>query len=263
MQSNIENALKNIEQVEVPSSTYDKVDNVLRSLDERKDITDMKPRFKKPAVIAAVIAISLFTFSTAALAYTGVLSGLFTAITNSADTEGEFGTDTRKSIIEHDQVVEITPITSIADDGSALKLNAYFVDSREIWFDFTLSNAAIPDDWAPDRQQVLPGIFSLNMTYSDGAVNKWEYTVDENLSEKSTFPGGYFFVDRINDTHGEEASDDSHRFVYQTIGSFTDDGSLDMTVIVQFSYPYPIIGERINLQIGNLLFSVVDWDLFV
>lgn len=258
MHSNIEASLRNAKQVEVPSSTLDKVDDVLRNLEHRKDIIYMKPKYKRPIVLVAVIVISILMFSTVALAYTGVLSGVFSAITGGRDVEGEFGTETRLAIVAHEHVVETTPTAStisIADSGNILELNAYFADAREIWFDFTLSGEAIPEDkgW----EQILPNFFLLEMTQSDGTVDKWEFIVDEN-SERKTFPGGHGFIDRVNNTHEFVADDDSHVFVFNTVASYAEDGSLDITIIVSFSYPYPTIGEKIHLQIGNLRFHRVD-----
>jgi len=255
MQRDIETALRNAKHIEVPDSTFKRVENVLRSLEERKDITGMKPKYRKQTLVAVIAVISLVALSTAALAYTGVLSGVFSAITGGRDIEGEFGSDTRKAIVEHDHVVEVEPHTFIAEDGSKLELNAYFADSREIWFDFTLSDADIPDNW----DYVQPCYFSLEMTQSDGTVSKWEHIIDEDLSERATFPGGHSFIDRTNNTHGGESIDGSHRFVHNVSSSPADDGSLNITIIVSFSYPYPQIGEKIHLQIGNFMFTTTEF----
>jgi len=262
MQSNIDTALRNAKQVEVPSSTLEKVDNVLRTLEQRKGITHMKPKYKKLTVVAAVIAISVLALSTVALAYTGVLSGIFPAITGGSDIEGEFGTDTRKAIVENEFVSELPSHASTSDDGSTLELSAYFVDEREIWFDFTLSNADIPDGWNPEEHQVLFGLFSLEMIQGDGTSSKWESIIEEG-SERTTFPGGHAFNDWANNNSEFTADDDSHVFVTNQVSSFADDGSLEITLIVNFSYPYPAVGEKIHLEVGNLLFNIVDHDLFV
>ena len=262
MQNNIEKALRSAKQIEVPSSTFDNVDNVLRNLEQRKDITYMKPGFRKPTLIAAVIAISLLAFSTAALAYTGVLSGFFTAITSSTGIEGDgdygFGTDARKEIVEQGHVTEIAPLVSITDDGKMLKLNAYYADAGEMWFNLNLSNAELPDSW----DQVLPCLFSLEMIYSDGTVEKWEFIGNEN-SERVAFPGGYFFFDRSLDVNESEISEDSKPFTHNTMASFTDDGSLEITLIVQFSNANMQLGEKVHLQLGNLMFTKIDKDLFI
>jgi hypothetical protein len=73
MQSNIDDALRNIRQTDVPSSTFDKVDNVLRSLDDRKDKKHIKPIYTKPVIAAAAIAMTLVIFTTTALAVTGII----------------------------------------------------------------------------------------------------------------------------------------------------------------------------------------------
>jgi len=75
MQSNvnIENALRNVDQIEVPSSTYDKVNNVLRGLDQSENITYAKPRLRKPILTIAAAIMILVTLTTTALAATGVV----------------------------------------------------------------------------------------------------------------------------------------------------------------------------------------------
>ena len=270
MQSNvnIENALRNVEQIEVPSSTYDKVENVLKSL-KQKDIetTHVRRIYKKPLLVAAIITMTVLALSTVALAYTGVLSGVFSTIiaeresVNQVDT---LATDTRVAIVEHEHVVTAYEShIAIADDGSILELNAYFVDAREIWFDFTLSNADIPADWNVEEDHVIPGLFYLEMIYADGTMKKWETIVDD-YSERTTFPGGYSFIDHINNTSDFVADENSHVHVPNNIISLNDDGSLNITIIVSFSYPHPPIGERINVHIGNLRFSgLTDSHLFV
>jgi len=222
----------------------------------------MKPRYKKPAIIAAVIATSLLVFSTAALAYSGVLSGLFTEITSSTGIEGDgdygFGTDSRIEIVEQGHVIEIAPLVSITDDGKVLELNAYYADESEMWFNLILSNADVPDSW----EQILPALFSIEMTQSDGTVEIWEYIGDEN-SERVTFPGGYFFFDRSLDVNESEISEDSKPFTHNTMASFTDDGSLEITLIVQFSNANMQLGEKVHLKLGNLMFTKIDKDLFI
>jgi len=65
MQYNIENALTNVKKADIPKSTFDKVDDVLRNLDYRKGTSNMKPRIRKSAVIAAVVAAMLLITTTA------------------------------------------------------------------------------------------------------------------------------------------------------------------------------------------------------
>jgi len=273
MQRNIETALRNAKHIEVPDSTFDKVENVLRSLEERKDITNMKPKYRKQTLVAALVAVSFIALSTVALAYTGVLSGVFSAITGGRNIEGEFGSDTRKAIVEHEHVAIIehddnegaTSSISIVDDGSLLELNAYFIDEKEVWFNFTLSNANIPDGFDPDHHQVLPGIYSLEITQKDGTVNNWEEIRDES-GERRTYPGGYSFIDRINNTHGGESGEDSIILTTNTKASFNNDGSLEITIIGTFSSMdnnLLDIGESMHLQIGNFMFNMVEWELFV
>jgi len=220
------------------------------------ETTYMRPRYKKPIAIAAVIAISLLMFGTAALAYTGVLSGIFSAITSDTE-EGEvfFSTDTRREIVEQEHVVvSALPSTSVADDGSVLELIAYYADSGEMWFNFILSNADIPDYFDVATDQLLPCFFSLEIVQADGTVSKFETVIDEN-TERDTFPGGHIFLDRALGISEFEADNDSIIFGYNTRALLTDDGSLDITVIVTFHNRNAPIGEKAYLQIGNFMFN--------
>ncbi|MCL2821452.1 MAG: hypothetical protein FWD38_11625 [Oscillospiraceae bacterium] len=273
MQRNIETALRNAKHIEVPDSTFNRVENVLRSLEERKDITNMKPKYRKQTLVAAIVAVSFIALSTVALAYTGVLSGLFSAITDGETGEGGLSSETRKAIVEHDHVAiieqednteAITKI-SMVNDGSELELNAYFVDEKEIWFNFTLSNADIPDGFDPIHHQVLPGIYSLEITQKDGSVLKWEDIVDEN-GERRTFPGGHSYIDWSDYSHGGEHSEDSIYLTNNNKASFNDDGSLEITIVGVFSSmnnKLPDIGDNMRLQLGNFMFNMVEWERFV
>jgi len=69
MQRNIETMLRNAKHIEVPDSTFDRVENVLRSLEERKDINSMKPKYRKQTLVAAVVAVFIVVTATTALAY--------------------------------------------------------------------------------------------------------------------------------------------------------------------------------------------------
>jgi hypothetical protein len=258
MENNIERALRNAKQIEVPGSTIDRVENVLRNLEHRKDITYMKPKYKKTVFIAAVIAISLLMFGTAALAYTGVLSGVFSAITGGTeDVNAHFTTDTRRAIVDNEHVaVHELPPASISDDGSKLELIAYFADKNEIWFNFILSNADIPDHWDADTDQLLPCFFSLEFVQNDGTVSRFERVIDEN-SERNTFPGGYTIFDRERNLVGHRFDDDCQTFGYSTTVSLRDDGSLDITLIVEIFSRNATIGDKAYLQIGNFMFNSV------
>ena len=258
MQDSIEKALRSAHQIEVPDSTLDKVENVLRSLEQKKDITYMKPIYKKPVVIAAAIIVSLLMFGTAALAYTGVLSGVFSAITGGTEkVNAYFDTDTCREIVDNEHVaVHELPPASAVDDGSKLELIAYFADSNEIWFNFILSNVDIPEHWNADTDQFLPCFFSLEFVQNDGTVNKFEKVIDEN-SERSTFPGGYTILDRERNLVGYRYDDDSQTFGYNTTVSLKDDGSLDITLIVEIFSRNATIGDKAYLQIGDFMFNSV------
>ena len=73
MQNNIETALRNTKQIEVPNSTLHKVEDVLQNLKPREDITNMKRIYIKPAVAVAVITVMLLALTTTAFAVTGVI----------------------------------------------------------------------------------------------------------------------------------------------------------------------------------------------
>lgn len=255
MRSTIDTALKNAKQVEVQQSTFDKVDDVLRNLESRKDITTMKPRYKKSALFVAAIVIFTLTVSTAALAYTGVLTRLFTAITDGEGGEMGLSSDSRMAIMEHDYTTELSPLASITEDGKLLELNAYFADTREIWFNFNLSNAETPDDWT----QILPQHFTLAMIQDDGTVSNFEVSIDEN-TERMTFPGGHWYLNRELDVREWVASDDAQHFNINTVGTLVDDGSLEITVLLEFPNANAPIGEKAQLQIGNFLFTEMIGD---
>ena len=65
MRNNIEAELKSVIKVEVPRSTFVKVENVLRNLEHKKDITYMKPGYTKSAFIAAALTAVLLVTTTA------------------------------------------------------------------------------------------------------------------------------------------------------------------------------------------------------
>jgi hypothetical protein len=217
-----------------------------------------KPRIRKPVVIAAVITISVLMFGTAALAYTGVLSDVFSAITGgTGEVDAYFTNDTRRAIVENEHVaVNELPPASIADDSSKLELIAFFADANEIWFNFILSNADIPDYWNAITDQLLPRFFSLELNQNDGTVNRFERTIDENR-ERNTFPGGYTIYDRERNLIGHRFDDDCQTFGYSTTVSLRDDGSLDITFIVEIFSRNATFGDKAYLQIGNFMFNSV------
>ena len=65
MRSNIESALRNVKKVEVPDSTFAKVDDVLRNLEHRKGEIRVKPKLRKSVVAAAVCIATLIITGTA------------------------------------------------------------------------------------------------------------------------------------------------------------------------------------------------------
>ena len=67
MRSDIESVLRNTKKADVPSSTFTKVDDVLRNLEHRKDVIHMKPRYKKSVAVAAILSATLL-LSTAVFA---------------------------------------------------------------------------------------------------------------------------------------------------------------------------------------------------
>jgi hypothetical protein len=69
MRIDIEDTLKNAKEIDIPSSTFAKVDDVLRNLAHRKGEKHMKPRYKKSTVVAAAIAAMLLITTTAFAAW--------------------------------------------------------------------------------------------------------------------------------------------------------------------------------------------------
>ena len=59
MRYDIESVLKNVTKAAVPNSTFEKVDDALRNLENRKGEKYMKPKYKKPIVAAAALTATL------------------------------------------------------------------------------------------------------------------------------------------------------------------------------------------------------------
>ena len=88
MRTDIEKTLKNAKQMEVPNSTFVKVDNVLRNLEQREDIPYMKPKYKKAIALvatAAVIAIIAITYSLLPMSVSNSFTAQAYALVDGAD----------------------------------------------------------------------------------------------------------------------------------------------------------------------------------
>ena len=212
--------------------------------------------------VAAILVVMLLTISTVALAYTGILSNVFSAITSGSVVNGGLGSNTRKAIVEQGYVAGVTPDASVSTDGNTMELIAYYADAKEIGFNIRLSGAELPDTW--DR--IFFSYFCLEMTGSDGEISTWENIVDyENGFERRTFPGGYYY-DNWNRNIGEyEPSDgkdpmesiavaDVQDFIHDAAAERVDETTYDITLIVSFDKASVQIGEFAHLSIGGLRF---------
>ena len=216
-----------------------------------KEIRSMKTSYRPRIMAAAITVILLVALSTVALAATGVLGDFFSAITS--------GSSSRQAIVDHGFVSEVSPgvpvdaekVTGTAEENM-LTLRAYYVDSKEIGFDFIITNttADIPDDWS----MVHFTGFSMEMDYSDGETSIWEEINTDDFSSRS-FPGGHFISDRVNNIHEYEPGQD---FLFNTAAVMTEDGNISISFIVSF-YQEPVpIGEKIRLSLGELHFVSGD-----
>ena len=213
--------------------------------------------------VAAILVIMLLTISTVALAYTGVLSDVFSAITGGSVVNGGIGSDSRKEIVEQGYIAGVTPNTAVTADGNTMELIAYYADAKEIGFNFELSGAELPDSW--DR--IFFNYFTLEMTGSDGVINTWAYMVDyEGGVERRTFPGGYFYQDWVHNFTEYEPSDgkdpmesiavaDVQDFMHYAVAERVDETTFDITLIVSFHKASVQIGEFAHLSIGGLRFT--------
>lgn len=217
------------------------------------------PRHRRLAV-AAVLVVALLATSTVALAYTGVLSDFFSAITNGSTVNGGIGNDSRKEIVEQGYVASVTPGAPVPADGNSLELIAYYADAKELGFNFRLSGPELPVDW--DR--VFFNYFYLEMTDSNGVASTWEYIVDfEGGFERRTFPGGYSYQDWNRNLFEYEPTDgleqmesiavaDVQDFQYNAIAERINDSTYDITLIVSFHKARVQTGENMRLKVGGL-----------
>jgi len=217
-------------------------------------------RITRATLVAAVVVLML-SISTVALAYTGVLSSVFSAITGGTNENSGIASDTRKAVVENEYTTEISSNPATTDDGKVLELKAYYADKNELWFNFRLSNVDIPDSW----DLIYTNLFSLEMIQSDGTVNQWEFISDrEKNTERTTFPGGYIFSDYRNEIFENEhgnilsqdfaSNSDRQTFALHAEGVVVEDGVLDITLIVFFDNTNAPIGEQARLRIGNFSF---------
>jgi hypothetical protein len=222
--------------------------------------------------LAAIVVVMLLTISTVALAYTGVLSDVFLAITSGSHRNNGVASDSRKAIIENEYVAHVTPETPDILDGFSLELKAYYADERELGFNFTLSGPDLPTSW----NEVFVRYFSLEITGNDGDINTWELRYIEEINEETsgargeaityyvesrTFPGGHYFYDSIHEIHEYEPGD-GHDFQVNVSAIEADNGTFDITAIVTFhdlnrDARVPV-AEKAHLRIGDFSFLFVD-----
>jgi len=235
--------------------------------------------YRHKVVLIAATGALLIAVSTAALAATGVLGNVFSAITNGSIINGGLGSNSRKAIIEQGYVAEVAQGATAVDDsnmehdnladetqgvnaiesGAVLELKAYYADSKEIGFNFSLSGSDLPDNW--DR--IFFNYFSLEMSDRNGDINTWEWMVDSD-SERKAYPGGYIFHDWTRNIFESEPGDihdpdyiagsDEQNFTIEAIAEKSDDDSFEITVVMSFINANAHIGEKAHLKIGNLSF---------
>ena len=217
-------------------------------------------------ILAALLVVMLLTIGAVALAYTGVLSDVFLAVTNSSNRNSGLASDSRRAIVENGYLAIVTPGASVAIDGYSLVLKAYYADARELGFNFTLSGSDLPASW----KEIFVQYFSLEMTDSDGDVNSWELRYIEEAHEEAsvarggnmtyfvesrTFPGGHYYYDYVREVFEYEPGD-GQDFQINASAVEADDGAYDITVIVTFhdsnSDARVPVGKSAHLKIGFL-----------
>jgi len=176
--------------------------------------TYMKTSYRHRFAAITAATVLLIALSVTALAYTGVLGNLFTAIHNSG-----IDNPSRQAILDNSYVAEVAAASPNRTTGEAvLELRAYYVDNKEIGFDFTLTGADIPEDYKPGYGcYAFINNLSLEMAYENGVTNVLE--------------------DFICDTRAAKIGDD----VY------------DISTVVTFNAPVAL-GEKARVNIGGLGF---------
>jgi hypothetical protein len=260
--------------LEIPDLVDQKIEEILFRIEAKTEKTAnvkhksrMRPMYRRPAVLAAAVAIAVLMFSTAALAYTGVLSGFFLAITGNPNASGGIVNDSRLAIMEHGYVADAWQDTPVSIDGNSLELKAYYADEKEIGFNFVLSGPDLPDDVS----SLFIGYLSMTMTYSNGDISSWEHVYDQseelevegdvrvNHVEKRIFPGGFFHYDRLREINVYEYEPGGgYDFYVNASAVRIDEDSYDIAVIITFySLEHDAkvpVGESVQLEIGNLIF---------
>ena len=195
-------------------------------------------RMTRAALVAAIIVLAL-ALSTVVFAATGTLGELFAALSG-----GNLDNSSRQSIIDNDFVAEVTSNQPVSKDGAALELRAYYIDSKEIGFDFTLSGV----DNLEDRIFANISAFTMEMVYSNGDTAVWSLESGINY-QRRTFPGGHLFSDGTRENYEYEPGQD---FVIGATAVRLGDGEYNVSVIIGFHQTAVPVGESINLRIGKL-----------
>ncbi|MCL1828729.1 MAG: hypothetical protein FWG32_04445 [Oscillospiraceae bacterium] len=130
MRDNIENALRNVKKVDVPDSTFAKVDDVLRNLEHRKGEIHMKPGYRKMAVIAAAVA-AMLLITTTALAITNSfgIPDFFNSRINSGDVLPD-----ASNIVQSD-----VPQNAGQSDLATFEVREAVFDGSDIYIVFTVT----------------------------------------------------------------------------------------------------------------------------
>ena len=204
----------------------------------------MSTSYRPIFVAFATTVILLLALSTAAFAATGILGDIFAAV-----TRGQPGIGSTQAIVDNDYFAEV-----VSNESNGMSLRAYYVDSKEIGFDFTLSGADVPDGF----DMLYIGAFTLVITESNGTVNTWDWLIDrENDVESRTFPGGHFFQDWKNNLYEYEPSEGMDFQVGAHAAKISDD-IYNVSVIVTFYGVNVPIGDKAHIAVGDLTFIYFD-----
>ncbi len=173
MPKNIDDMLKSTKKADIPTSTFEKVDNVLKNLEQRKVERVMKRKFfKSIAAIAACVLIM-----SGGIVYASI-TGIWQNIFNINDIGNNM------TVQEHIQNVDMKYATS---SGVGIKANSIILDDSrfEVVYEIKLPEELPECDW----------INFANLTVLDENGNVLYGEVDGTLSTNESIA-----VEKIDDT---------------------------------------------------------------
>jgi len=117
MYNNIDDMLENAKKIDVPSSTLEKVDGVLKNIKHRKvGNKNMKNKFMKIAAVAAAVAIlATSVFAAVQLLSAGEVADRFGNVTLSAAFESESAININQSVTSGDYIFTLLAVVSGED----------------------------------------------------------------------------------------------------------------------------------------------------